>query len=112
MQRSIAAALLALCLGIIAFGSHPCLSQEQPVNRRKVVNSVIPTYPDLARRMQLRGVVRVQVVVASNGTVKSTKVVGGSPLLAKSAVDALGKWKWAPASDESQELIELNFHPE
>ena len=112
MPRSIPAALLALCLAMIALESHPCLSQEQPANKRKVVNTVIPIYPDIARRMQLRGIVRVQVVVASNGTVKSTKVIGGSPLLAKSAVDALGKWKWAPSSEESQELIELNFHPQ
>jgi hypothetical protein len=38
-------------------------------------------------------------------------VVGGSPVLAKAAVDAIEKWKWAPGPQETKELIELNFHP-
>jgi membrane protein involved in colicin uptake len=53
----------------------------------------------------------VEVVVAPNGKVKSTHVIGGSPLLAKAAVDAIEKWKWVPAPQETKELIELNFHP-
>jgi hypothetical protein len=32
-------------------------------------------------------------------------------LLAKAAIDAIEKWKWAPAAQETKELVELNFHP-
>ncbi len=42
----------------------------------------------------MRGIVKVEVTVASNGRIKSTKVIGGSPVLAQAAVDALVKWKW------------------
>ena len=84
---------------------------ESPANR-KVLNRVVPAYPDLARRMNLGGTVRVEAVVAPNGTLKSTHVIGGSPVLTKAAVDAIAKWKWAEAPQESKELIELNFHPE
>jgi TonB family protein len=104
--------LVALCVGMVIF-SHPCSpAQDQAEAKRKIVNRVPPLYPDLARRMQIRGTVKVQVVVAADGKVKLTEVVGGSPLLAKAAVDALGKWKWEAAGHETKELVELNFHPE
>jgi TonB family protein len=72
---------------------------------------VMPVYPDLARRLQMRGTVRIQAVVAPNGSVKSTQVLGGSPLLVNAAQDAVERWKWTPAPQETKELIELSFHP-
>jgi hypothetical protein len=48
---------------------------------RKVKSRVAPVYPSLARQMNIAGVVKVQVTVAPNGTVKATKLVGGHPLL-------------------------------
>jgi TonB family protein len=112
MRRSIAAALVALSVGVAALPPSPSFAQEQPEGKRKIAYKAIPIYPDLARKMQMRGTVRVQVVVASNGRVKLTQVIGGNPLLAKAAVDAIEKWKWTEASTETKELIELSFHPE
>jgi len=62
--------------------------------------------------MNVVGTVRVVVVVAANGKVARTEVVGGSPLLAVAAVDAISKWKWIPASEETKEMIEIKFKPE
>src|SRR2546422_152823 len=109
MQRRIAAALLALFVGVVVFP--PALSHAQAHQNRKIVNKVMTIYPDLARRLQLRGTVKIQAAVAPDGSVKSTQVLGGSPLLASTAVDAVGRWKWTPASQETKELIELTFHP-
>jgi hypothetical protein len=53
----------------------------------------------------------VGVVVTPSGKAKFTQVIGGNPLLAKAAIDAIEKWKWAPAPQETKELIELIFHP-
>ena len=39
-------------------------------------------------------------------------LVGGHPVLAKAAVNAIEKWKWVASPDESTELVELHFHPE
>jgi TonB family protein len=88
-------------------------AQDQPQSdtKRKVVSRVVPVYPELASKMQITGTVRVQAVVGPNGHVKSTQVVGGSPVLMKAAVDAVEKWRWVPAAQDSNELIELNFHP-
>ena len=54
----------------------------------------------------------MMVAVAPNGRATSTKVVGGHPVLAKAAVDAIEKWKWVASPDESTELVEIHFHPE
>jgi len=100
-----------IVLGVVAFSPSFTLAQEQPEAKRKIVNKVVPVYPELASKMQIRGTVKLEVVVAPNGKVKSTAVIGGSPVLVKAAVDAIEKWKWAPAPQETKELLELNFHP-
>lgn len=86
--------------------------QEQGESRRKVVNRVMPPYPEIARNMHIRGVVRIEAVVASNGSVKSTTILGGHPLLAQSADQAVRKWRWESASAESKELVEVRFDPD
>jgi TonB family protein len=102
---------IALSLGVIAVSPTFSLAQEQSESTRKIVSRVVPVYPELANKMQIRGTVKVEAVVAPNGKVKFTQVIGGSPLLAKAAVDAIEKWKWGPAPQETKELIEFNFHP-
>jgi len=111
MRPYFVAAFVVLLLGVIVFSPAFSFAQEQPEGKRTIVDKVIPVYPDLARKMQIRGTVRVEVVVAPGGKAKFTQVIGGNPLLAKAAVDAIEKWKWVPAPQETKELIELNFHP-
>jgi len=91
----------------------PGFAQDpQPDGPRKIVSRVVPVYPELARTMNLQGTVKIRVTVAPNGTVKSTETVGGSPLLVKAAENAVYKWRWSPAKQESNHLVELRFHPE
>ena len=98
-----AAALLAVIQPL------PAIGQEQLT--RKVSSKVAPVYPDIARRMSITGTVRLLVVVSRKGNVKSTKLVGGHPVLVNAAMNALKKWKFEPASDESTGLVEFKFKP-
>ncbi len=77
---------------------------------RKPKVKVDPVYPELARRMQLGGIVRIEVVIAPAGTVKSTKVVGGNPVLAEAALNAVRKWKYETGPAESREIVEFRFN--
>jgi TonB family protein len=79
---------------------------------RKVKTRVTPIYPEIARRMNISGVVKLVVVVAPNGTVKSTKVMGGHPLLVTAAEDAVKKWKFEPAAQEDSGVVEFTFRPD
>jgi TonB family protein len=111
MRPGMVAALLALSLGVFVFSPASSLAQEQSDSQRKIVSQVVPSYPELARKMAIEGRVRIGVTVTPAGKVKAAQLIGGHPLLAKTAMDAIDKWKWAPASQETKELVELNFHP-
>jgi TonB family protein len=78
---------------------------------RKVKSKVSPVYPEIARKMGLTGNVKLQLVVAPNGVVKETKVIGGHPILVNAAVDAVKKWRYETASAESTGTVEFRFDP-
>lgn len=78
---------------------------------RRAKSKVQPTYPELARKMNISGTVKIEVVVAPNGTVKDAHVVGGHPVLANSALDAAKKWRFEPAGAESTGIIDFKFEP-
>ncbi|MGB6678068.1 MAG: energy transducer TonB [Terriglobales bacterium] len=78
---------------------------------RVVVTRVAPQYPSLARGIKLQGSVRLEAVVAPDGSAKTVEIKGGHPLLAQAAHDAVQKWKWAPAPRETRELTEVHFNP-
>lgn len=84
-------------------------AQESSEGLRRVVTKVTPQYPGVARTMRIEGSVKVEVVVAPNGTVKSVEVKGGHPMLAQSALDAVRQWKWEPAPHDTHEAVEMKF---
>ena len=43
--------------------------------------------------------------------VKSVEIKGGHPVLAKSAENAVSKWKWESAARETRQLVEIQFNP-
>lgn len=113
MSQRIAAALLAVVMIVAAFGLSQAgaqTTQSDEINRR-AKNKVPPTYPELARKMKIAGTVKIEVTVATNGTVKEARIVGGHPVLANSALDAAKKWRFEPAPAESTGVIEFKFEP-
>ncbi len=107
------AGVLFAAMAIVAGAGVPGLraqdASSEIIRRAKV--KVAPVYPDLARKMNLSGTVKIQVVVAPNGTVKDAKVVGGHPVLAGAALDAVRKWRFEPAAVESSGVVEIKFEP-
>jgi len=77
--------------------------------KRKVKSKVAPTYPELAKRMNVTGKVKIEVIIAPDGRVKSTRAVGGHPLLVQSCQDAVKEWKFLPAPEESTQIVEFDF---
>jgi TonB family protein len=102
----VAAAMLSMAAGVRAQQAAP----SDIVRRAK--SKVAPVYPELARKMNIIGTVKVEVVVAPNGSVKDAKVVGGHPVLAGAALDAVKKWKFEPAATESTGVVEFKFGPQ
>jgi TonB family protein len=83
---------------------------QEPVEvKRKIKTQVTPTYPELAKRMNVHGKVRLQVTVAPDGSVKNVHVLGGHPLLVGAAEEAVRQWKFERGPKETTNLIEFNF---
>lgn len=59
--------------------------------------------------MGILGTVKIEVVVKANGTVKTTRVLGGSPVLVDAAVEAVKKWKFQTAQTDTTQLVQVSF---
>ncbi len=108
LNRAFAVGLL-LVGGWAAISAPVALGQET-INR-KVKNKVAPVYPDLARRMNITGVVKIEITVSANGSIKNAKLVGGHPVLANAALDAVKKWRFEAGPEESTGIVEFRFDP-
>jgi TonB family protein len=97
--------LVLCCAGIAAAQNSTSASGSE----RKVTTRVAPPYPDLAKKLHLHGTVKVEAVVRANGTVKSTRTLGGNPVLGEAAEDAVSKWKFEPSQGETTEVVQLAF---
>jgi protein TonB len=111
-RRTTAAWLTALTMAVSV---GPSISGAQNAQSdeitRRAKTKVQPLYPDLAKKMSISGTVKIEIVVAPNGTVKDARVVGGHPVLANAALDAAKKWRFEPAAAESSGIIDFKFEP-
>jgi outer membrane biosynthesis protein TonB len=62
--------------------------------------------------MHIQGIVKIEAVVRPNGSVKSTRVLGGNPVLVDAAADAVSKWKFETGQSETTEVVQLTFVPQ
>src|ERR1700747_278898 len=102
----ILACILALASNLVSAQSSTTVSSS---SERKVSARVAPVYPELAKKMHIHGTVKVEAVVRPNGTVKSTRVLGGNPVLVDAAQDAVTKWKFEASQGETTEIVQLSF---
>lgn len=107
MRRSV----LILVLAVITLTASRVVAQSSDAGHsdRKIASRVTPAYPELARKMHIHGIVKIEAVVRPNGVVKSTRVLGGNPVLVDAAVDAVGKWKFEPGQNETTEVVQVTF---
>ena len=111
-QRTLA--WLLTLMAMIPVDAVPAAAQQAQTDQiaRSAKVRVQPTYPELARKMNVVGTVKIEVTVAANGTVKNARVVGGHPLLANAALEAAWKWRFEPAASDSKGIIQFKFEPQ
>ena len=68
-----------------------------------------PIYPAMAKTMNLRGSVQLEVTVKADGSVKDLHVIGGHPLLADAAIRSVKQWRYEPTGRETVEVVKVNF---
>lgn len=104
--RGIATVVVGICLGGYCFGQTASTDE----GKRKVKSKVAPAYPELAKRMNVTGKVKIEVVITPEGRVKSTRVIGGHPLLVQACQDVVKEWKFSAAPEESTQVVECEFN--
>jgi len=92
--------------GGLAVGSNQPASPAGPaapvvvggdVRPAKLISSVPPAYPALAKAQHVSGAVTIDALIDANGRVTTMKVISGPTLLLEAAKDALKQWKYQPA---------------
>jgi TonB family protein len=104
-KKLLVAATALLFAASLAFAQQTIVEE----GKRKVKTKVAPTVPELARRMNITGKVRIEVVIAPDGHVKTSRAVGGHPVLVQSCLDAIKDWKFESAPEETTQTVEFEF---
>lgn len=66
------------------------------VMRAKLVQAPPLKYPEAARKKNIQGDVKLDIVIGTDGKVKSVKVTDGPKQLTKAAVHAVEHWRYQP----------------
>ncbi len=102
LTRSISAAIL-----LFAIAAASASGQEA----RRAVSKPTPRYPEVAKRLNLVGTVKVEITIGPDGKIKNANVLGGHPILVSSTLDALKEWKYEPSKTETVATLNFEFHP-
>jgi TonB family protein len=97
----------AFCLLVIL--SLPLSAENK--TPRKLVYRENPGYPLTLREAHIGGVVRLEILISSKGSVETVTPLGGNPVLVEAASAAVRKWKYAPAEIETKTQVEFTFDP-
>jgi len=103
-KRSLSYLLFGLVLVLNA--DSELLAQTSP---RPVRVLVKPRYSHTARENELKGQVKLKVVVGPSGKVESAEPLGGNPLLELLAVNSVKQWVFAKAATGSTEFVVVKF---
>jgi TonB family protein len=98
--------LMQVC--VVALGLVLALP-ARAADERAVKSKVAPTYPEIAKRMRIGGMVQVEATVDADGKVIDAKAVNGNRVLEPAAEDAVRKWKFEPGPGPSKVTVEINF---
>lgn len=101
MRRFAKASVLGLLLALALPG--------RGADTRAVKSRVEPVYPELAKRMRITGVVKVEATVDAAGKVTDVKALSGSSALVNAAEDAVRKWRFAPGDGVAVVDVTVNF---
>lgn len=61
-----------------------------------LIHRVEPAYPNLARRTHRDGRVELRAIIGTDGTIRSLQIVVSDPLFDRSALEAVGQWRYKP----------------
>jgi TonB family protein len=87
------------------------------VKQAKLISSVPPVYPAMAKTQHISGDVTVDALIDATGRVTTMKVISGPSLLQQAAMDAVRQWKYQPATLDGKAVamhlsVTIRFRPQ
>lgn len=76
--------------------AQPRVIHVQRMPEGKITHKVMPQYPLDAVDHHIYGLVKVNVMIGKDGRVERIKLIGGHPLLAPAALQAVRQWTFQP----------------
>lgn len=101
-KKGMCASVLA---GLILAAGTLCAHAEM----RAIKSRVAPVYPEIAKRLRVTGVVKLEATVDAEGKVTDVKMLSGNQVFQQSAEDALRKWKFAPGDGTAIVPVSISF---
>ncbi len=95
----------AMAVALLAGMAMPMHAEDRAIKSR-----VAPVYPEIAKRMKIGGVVKLDVTVDADGKVTDVKPVSGNQMLSAAAQEAVRRWRFAPGTGEATMNIDINFN--
>jgi TonB family protein len=105
MRRAGLRLMQAAALALVMLMAMPARAAEE----RAIKLRVAPAYPEIAKRMRISGIVRLEVTVDPDGKVTGVRQISGNNMLSIAAEDAVRKWRFASAPGSSREEVSLSF---
>ena len=78
------------------------LRTEGNVQAALLIHTARPIYPQRAKDNLIQGTVKLQAIIARDGTLQSIEVISGHCWLVEAAVEAVSKWRYKPTQLEGQ----------
>ena len=85
------------------------------VEPARLMKQTIPIYPPMARTARVEGAVILEADITESGALENVNVIEGHPMLIDAAIDAIRRWRYAPARlngkpTRSSVRVTVNFH--
>ena len=114
ITRVAAALLVSAAVGVPAIYASVAEQVDQQrvrvggdIKEPKKIKDVKPVYPEAAKAAGVQGIVIIEAIIGTDGTVNEAKVLRPVPELEKAAIDAVMQWKYTPTllNGEAVEVI-------
>ena len=111
LRRGLLLSLGILLVPIMIGTSGVSPADAQTAKERKLITRIAPEYPETLKRDYIGGFVHIRAAVAPNGTVESTQLLGGNPILGEAAMKAVKQWKYSQADTREELEVWVEFNP-
>ena len=75
----------------------------------RVLTAVAPVYTPIAVLANVGGDVSVEVTMASDGSVRTTKALNGNKLLIHASLEAAKRWHFEPGASDRKAVLKFSF---